>query len=578
MGSIFGIFDGEKVNLLNQQPFSDREGKISVVCDGEIYNSEELHFDLEKLGHRFKLETNSELIAHAYRAWAEECPKGFNGAFSFCLYDREKEILFLVRDQVGRMPLYYSTYNGKFAFASEVKSIIEIPRFPREVDLRALNYYMAYRYIPEELSIFKHVKKLPAGCVIRFNLKSGKIEKWRYWGPPKSEPKTAKEDELLEELESVIQDALSMRMKSDPSPGAFLSGGLDSSLIVALMSGVSFNPVKTFSVGYNEEKYNEIPFSRVVSDYFGTEHREFIIEPDFDAFIEAASFFDEPLADPSIVPTYFAVKLAKEHVGAVMSGDGADGLFLGFKTHYLSVKQGEIKSFMISPIKWILGMAGGILPEELDWRIFLENINSEEFFLKRNMVFSANLRKRLFKDWVLEEIKDKFFEPEGYGASIMDSYKGTLSGKMGFFTFKSDPDDILFKMDKISSNFGLRVRTPFLDTRLIEFALGKVPGDMKIRRGVKKYILKRFAKKLLPPELPIERKQGFNPPFSSWLRKEWWASARDILTSGSEDFIQRDYVDKLLKSHKSSVFDHGRKIFCLLVFKIWENRYLNGGS
>ena len=193
-------------------------------------------------------------------------------------------------------------------------------------------------------------------------------------------------------------------MRGDSHPGAFLSGGLDSSLIVAKMSRLSSNTLKTFSVGYNDEKYNEIPFSRIVSRYFGTDHEEFIIEPDFDVFLESASFFDEPLGDPSIIPTYYAMRLGKKHIDTVISGDGADGLFLGFRTHYLSSRYGEIKKYMIPPLEWLTGAVAGILPQEVKWRIFFENKTPEDLFLTRGIVFNAHLRKRLFKNWVLDEL------------------------------------------------------------------------------------------------------------------------------------------------------------------------------
>lgn len=574
MGKFFSIVGGE--NLVIQDIFSDEGDKLWVSYEGEIYNSDEIRSSSESFGYRFNSGAYSELIAKAYKTWGEDFAKKLNGAFSICIIDKEKEILYLIRDQVGRKPLYFSDVNGRFAFSSDVKSLLKIPRFPKEIDLRALNFYLTYRYIPHELSIFKHIIKVPPGCAIRFNLKSRSLETWRYWEPPTVEREMASESELLEELESIIEDAIRIRMRGDSHTGAFLSGGLDSSLIVAIMSRLSSNTLKTFSVGYNDEKYNEIPFSRIVSRYFGTDHEEFIIEPDFDAFLESASFFDEPLGDPSIIPTYYAMKLGKKYIDSVISGDGADGLFVGLRSHYLSIKYGEIKKFMIPPIKWISGAVAEILPEEAKWRVFLESLTPEEFFLKRRMVFSAPLRKRLFKDWVLEELKDTFYEPESQGVSIMDSYRGTLIGKMGFLTFKSEPDNILFKIDRISKNFSLEVRTPFLDTRLVESAFGKVPGNMKIRGGVTKYLLKRLAKKFLPAELPLERKRGFNPPLSKWLRKEWWNYTRDILMGGEEDFFQKGYIDGLLKRHKSLIFDEGRRIFCLLIFKIWEKEYLVG--
>lgn len=571
---IFGIFDGDRV-FINGQAVPCEE-KLRVAFDGEIYNSEELCLALGKLGCVFGSQSDSELIAQAYTVWGEECLKKINGSFSLCIYDKEREIILLVRDHAGKKPLYYSDYNGKFIFASRVGSIIGIPGFPKEVNLTALNFYFAYRYVPEELSIFKHIKKLPAACALHFGLKSKRLEITPYWNPPRIETRAADENELAEELEEIVKDALSIRIKGGSPVGAFLSGGLDSSFLVALMSGLSSEPIKTFSVGFREEKHDETPFSRTVSRHFGTDHEELIIEPEINSLIQAASLFDEPFANPSIIPNYFAAKIAKQHVDAVISGDGADGLFLGLRTHLLSVKHGRIKKFLVPPFNWISGAVAEMLPQEARYRIFFENTTPEEFFIKRGFVFDAPLRKKLFKDQVLKELEETFYEPENRAASAMNSCGGTFLEKMGFVTFKSDADDSFFKVERIGKNFSLEVRTPFLDVRMVEFAFGRVPDDMKIRKGVQKYLLKRVAKKFLPPSLPLERKKGFNPPFAEWLKNEWWDYTRDILMSGSEDFIRKDYVDKLLKSHKSSVFDHGRKIFCLLVFKIWEEKYLIG--
>ncbi|HLE25192.1 MAG TPA: asparagine synthase (glutamine-hydrolyzing) [Thermodesulfobacteriota bacterium] len=545
MGKFFGIIDGE--NLVIQDIFSDEGDKLWVSYEGEIYNSDEIRLSSESFGYRFNPGAYSELIAKAYKTWGEDFAKRLNGAFSICIIDKEKEILYLIRDQVGRKPVYFSDANGRFAFSSDVKSLLEIPSFPREIDLRALNFYLTYRYIPQELSIFNHIRRLPAGCALRLNLRSREIKKWSYWEPPTVEERLANEDELLKELEKIIEDAIRIRMRGNSHTGAFLSGGLDSSLIVAMMSRLSSNTLKTFSVGYNDEKYNEIPFSRIVSRYFATDHEEFIIEPDFDAFLESCSFFDEPLGDPSIIPTYYAMKLGKKYVDSVISGDGADGLFLGFRTHYLSSRYEEIKRYMIPPFEWLSGAVAGILPQEVKWRIFFENKTPEDLFLTRGIVFNAHLRKRLFKNWVLDELfREHFSEPEIYGTSTMNSYSGTLSGKMAFLTFKSDPDDILFKIDKISRNLSLNVRTPFLDTRLVEFALGKVPGNMKIRGDKTKYILKRLGAKFLPKELPLDRKRGFNPPLFKSLRKEWSHKARDILMEGEDNFLIRVILKNLL--------------------------------
>lgn len=574
MNGIFGFFDGEEVHLLNKQPISSdkKEEKLLVMYDGEIYNSKELSLTLESLGYKLKSGTDSELIANAYRAWGEGCPKKFDGAFSFCIYDKDKEILLLARDQAGKKFLYYSNYNGKFLFSSQVKSIIETHQFPREIDLKALNFFFALRCVPEDLCIFKYIKKLPSGCTIRFNLKSGEIRIQRYWDPPISEPKAGNENELLDELENLLEDATRIRMRGDAPIGAFLSGGLDSSLVVALMSKLSSQKIKTFSVGFHSNKYNELPYSRIVAEYFGTDHKEIIVESNFDSFLESASIFDEPLGDPSIFPTYCGAKLAGENVNVVLSGDGADSLFLGTKTHSLTKKYGEIKRFFIPPIGWVSGRVAKLVPEEAKWRIFIENLTPEEFFTRRELLFGNSLRRKLFQRWVLEELKENFDEPD----YEIEYEAGTLTERMMFAEFHSHRNNTIFKVETISKKFSLNVRAPFVDTKVVEFAFSKVPGDLKIKGNVTKYLLKQLARKFLPSEFPFNRKRGLNPPFSEWLRDEWRDHVWDILTSGEENYLDRRFVKKLIERHKRPVFDQGRKLFALLVFKIWERKYLKG--
>lgn len=574
MNGIFGFFDGEEVHLVNKQPISSdkKEEKLLVMYEGEIYNSKELSLTLESLGYKLKFGTDSELIVNAYRAWGEESPKKFNGAFSFCIYDKEREILFLARDQVGKKFLYYSNYNGKFLFSSEVKSIIETHQFPREIDLRALNFFFALRCIPREFCIFKHIRKLPSGCTILFDLKSRETRTQRYWDPSISEPKAGNENELLEELENLLEDATRIRMKGDAPMGVFLSGGLDSSLVVALMSKLSSQKIKTFSVGFHLNKYNELPYSRIVAEHFGTDHNEVIVESDFDSFLESASIFDEPLGDPSIFPTYYGGKLAGESVNAILSGDGADSLFLGTRTHYLTKRYGEIKKFFVPPISWISGRVAKLVPEEAKWRVFMEDLTPEEFFARRELLFGNSMRRLLLQEWVLEELKDRFDEPD----LEIERKTGTLTERMMFGEFHSHRNNTIFKVETISRHFSQNVRAPFVDTRVFEFASTKVPGNLKIKGNVTKYLLKQLGRKFLPPEFPFNRKRGLNPPFSEWIRNEWRDHVWDILTSGEENYLDRRFVKKLIERHKRPVFDQGRKLFALLVFKIWERKYLKG--
>ncbi|MGQ0792887.1 MAG: asparagine synthetase B family protein [Deltaproteobacteria bacterium] len=575
MTGIYGSVRRGEVSISGAQSYAPEEN-ISVACDGEIYNAAELRGVLKSQGRGFNLESEARLIAQVYSAWGEAGLARINGGISYALYDGKSRSLLLARDKVGKIPLYYSDYGGALSFSTEVKSIALSPGFPRELDLRALNFYLAYRYIPGDLCIFKYIKKLPAGYLLRLDVTSAAVEIKQRWEAPMSESPSASEDDLLAELERVLLTSLEERLGGE-RVGAFLSGGLDSSLLVAMATKILGAGVKTFSIGYRGGKFDETPFARSVSKYLRTDHREFIAEPDIDALIKSASCFDEPHADPSIIPTYFGARLAKERVDAVISGDGADGLFLGLRTHYLSAKY-ERRRRILSPISGILRQVSGIVPEGVKLKMFLENLSPEEFYMKRRLIYGAGLRKNLLRKSALDEIGEGFYDPEALGFSILDSYRGSFRGKIGYATFMSEPDNVLFKMEKISKSLELAVRFPFLDTRLIELALGKTPGDMKIQGGVQKYLLKKLARKYLPPDFAYERKRGFNPPLSKWISGKWRGFTRDLLLGEDNDYFDRGFIEKILRRHGGLFYDEGRRIFTLLVFRLWERKYLKGGA
>jgi asparagine synthase (glutamine-hydrolysing) len=574
MSKIFGIYDGERVILNNQELVAGEGDFLSVTFEGEIYNRRELVVTLEKKGHKFQSATDSEIVGCAYREWGEECVKKFNGAFSFCIYDKEKEVLVIARDAVGEKFLYYTDYNGKFIFSSRVDSIIETPQFHKEIDLTALNYFIASRNIPDELCIFNNVKKLLPGGMLKFDLKSGVFETRRYWEPPTFEPEKGNEDELLEKLEEMLIDSLKLRMNGKNSLGAFLSGGVDSSLIVALMSRFSSGPVKTFSVGFNEDDYSELPHARLIANYYGTDHKEVVVGPNFDDFLESVLLFDEPIGDPSILPTYYGCKIAGECVDAVMTGDGADSLFTGMRTHSQVIRNMKINKLIVPPFDSLLRKVVELIPEEAKWRIFLENLSPIDFYSKRETVFGTPLRKRLFQDWVLDELDDQLPLPDKHILPNTDS----LTSLMTYLELNCCANDSLPKIEKICRNFSIGARAPFLDTKLIEFAFTEVPGNMKIRGGVTKYLLKKLAAKFLPPGFPLNRKRGLNPPLAKWIRDEWDERVRDILLGGDEKFFKRSYIEKLLRLHSSHLLNQDRRLFSLLVFKIWERRYLSSGG
>ncbi len=552
--------------------FANPGATVLAGCEGEIHNSLEIRNEIGEQG-SVSEENPNELVAAAYGKWGSECFRRLNGAFACYVFDKAKRELILARDQIGWVPLYFSELEDRFMFSSDLSEIVKSEGFPREIDPVSLNYYLALRYIPADRTIFKNVRRVLPGNFISYNTDSGGLRETRYWESPLEECTLGEEGKLLSELDELFEEAVRLRLEGSDVPGAFLSGGLDSSLIVAVMSQLSSRPVKTFIVGYSDKDYDETRYSRIVSRHFGTDHHELFVEPDKDHFIGCVSKFHEPLADPSIIPTSRALALAGANVNSVLSGDGADGLFLGFRTHRFSLKHLAIDGASPRPLKYLRGKVAGFFPEEHGLRVFLEDIPSKQFFLRRNNVFNDVMRTRLFRPWVIEELGEGFYEPEQYAASVFESYGGTFGGKMGFSTYRSDPDDILYKIHSLSRDLGLRVRTPFLDTNLVEFALGKVPANLKLNGNTAKYLLKRLAEKYLPPELPLERKRGFNPPLSRWLKNEWKEFAAEILLDGDDEFFDRRYIERLIRLNENPRSDQTRRLFALMVFKVWKTKY-----
>lgn len=563
---------GGKQDLTEIPGFEKPGVSVLAGCDGEIHNSREIRNGIGEPG-SLSEENSNELVAAAYEKWGSKCFRRLNGAFVCYVIDKAKRELILARDQIGRVPLYFSKIGDQFIFSSDLGEIVGSEGFSREIDPISLNYYLALRYIPADRTIFKNVRRVLPGTFVSYHIDSGDLRETRYWEPPLEERETGDEEELFSELDELFEEAVRLRLEGGDVPGAFLSGGLDSSLIVALMSRLSSRPVKTFIVGYSDKNYDETRYSRIVSRYFETDHHELFVEPDADSFIDCVSRFQEPLADPSIIPTSRALALAGANVKSVLSGDGADGLFLGFRTHRFSLKHLAIDGVFPRSLKYLRGKVAGFFPEEHGLRVFLEDIPSKQFFLRRNTVFNDVMRRRLFKPQAAEELGENFYEPERYAASVFESYDGTFGGKMGFFTYKSDPDDILYKIHSLSRDLGLGVRTPFLDTNIVEFALGKVPANLKLRGNVTKYLLKRLGEKYLPPELPLERKRGFNPPLSRWLKNEWKDFAAEILLDGDDEFFDRQYIERLIRLNEKPRSDQTRRLFALMVFKIWKTKY-----
>ncbi|MDZ7260648.1 MAG: asparagine synthase (glutamine-hydrolyzing) [candidate division KSB1 bacterium] len=569
--------------VTGKQPISNEDGSVWIVFNGEIYNFPQLRAELQSKGHQFVTKTDTETIVHAYEEYGEECPTRLNGMFAFAIWDNRSKRLFIARDRLGIKPLYYYFDGHRFVFGSELKSILQMPDIPRRVDPRALDNFLTFEYIPAPLSIFKDVKKLSPGHSL--TLKDGQISLRRYWELICQE-NGADIEVICENLRELLTDAVKIRLISDVPLGAFLSGGLDSSSVVALMSRVMDRPVKTFSIGFDDVTYNELHYARIIAKHFKTEHHEFIIKPDAVELTEKLiGYLDEPFGDFSIFPTYLVSKMARDYVTVVLSGDGGDELFAGYDTYIADrlasryqklpgfVRKGIVapvlnsipptskkKGFINKAKRFVEGMA---LPEDLchtRWMIFLSS-------RERDQLYAEDLKQALRKEDPYAFIRH-FFATAGFDDPLNRQMYVDIKTYL--------VDDILVKVDRMSMATSLEARVPFLDYRFVEFA-ANIPSRLKLQGKQTKYILKRAMSQILPREILTRGKEGFSIPIKNWLKNELKPMMMDILSPSKiaeQGFFNLDYVEKLKDEHLRGVENHSHRLWALMMFGYWYEKYM----
>ncbi len=567
-----------------RQPITNEDKSIWIVFNGEIYNFPELRAELEAKGHQFRTKTDTETIVHAYEEWGTLCASKLNGMFAFAIWDNRRKQLFLARDRIGIKPLYYYADDKRIVFGSELKSLLQLPEVPREVDEKALDLFLTYEYVPAPYSILKGVKKLPQGHILV--AKDGKIETQQYW-EVKYQECDKSQHELEEEFIELMRDAVKIRMIADVPLGAFLSGGIDSSTIVALMSQVASRKVKTFSIGFENQSYNELEYAREIATHFGTEHQEFIIQPDIlDLTDKLIHHLDEPLGDFSIFPTYLVSKMARRHVTVALSGDGGDELFGGYDTYVanqLDVKYRRkipqfVREKMVAPMVGLLPPTGkkkGLVNKS---KRFVEGSN-----------LPPDLQHTRWMTFVAEHEKQALYSPEMLqarnGCTAFDFMRGyfqkatskdPLNRQLYVDTKTYLCDNILVKVDRMSMATSLEARVPFLDHRVVEFA-ARVPGSMKMANGRTKILVKDALAKLLPQMITKRGKEGFSIPIKNWLKSELKPLMMETLAPEkirADGFFQADMIERLIKEHLQNKENHSHRLWALMVFQIWKQTYL----
>lgn len=566
------------------QPMSNEDKTIWIAYNGEIYNFQDLRKELEAKGHIFRSQSDTEVIIHLYEDTGVDCVKQLRGMFAFAIWDENRQRLFLARDRIGKKPLNYIVKNGSLIFASEIKSILQDPRITREVDTEALDLYLTYGYIPAPQTIFSGIKKLPPAHFLIWEKGEIKIEK--YWELSYKNKIKMSEVECRDRVEELLTDSVKARLISDVPLGAFLSGGIDSSVVVAIMSRLSSRPVKTFSIGFQEESFNELKYARIVAKLFNTEHREYMVKADaLEVLPKLAWYFNEPFADSSAIPAYYLSKITRQEVTVALNGDGGDESFAGYE-RYLANKLSNVYNLVPKLIRKKIGSLFKSMPESTKKKGLARNIKrfsaANEFSREKRYaywmsIFDNELKSRLYS----QRLKDETAGSDSW-EYLIDAYSRSSATNFIDSTLFVDtitylPGDLLVKADIASMANSLEARSPFLDHKLMEFA-ASIPASMKLRGMTTKYILKKAFSNVLPKEILSRSKQGFGVPVGSWFRNELKDYARATLLSRQS--IKRGYfnekvIENMLDEHVLGKIDHGHRIWSLINLELWHNTFID---
>ncbi|HEX7153269.1 MAG TPA: asparagine synthase (glutamine-hydrolyzing) [Thermoanaerobaculia bacterium] len=552
------------------QPMRDADGEICVTYNGEIYNFVELREELRARGHEFRSSSDTEVLIAAYREWGRECLRRLQGMFAFALFDARDGTLLLARDRAGEKPLFWWHTPGKLAFASELKAIAVDSSFPRTISIEGLDAYLAYGYTMGTQSIFEGVHKLAPAHALLYDTRRDTIETWPYWELPAPAHSGASDEELLAELERLLSDAVRRQLLAADVPvGILLSGGIDSSLITALASRALSKPVKTFTVTFpGHARFDEGPRARMVARHFGTEHTDLVAESaSLDVLPLLARQFDDPIADHAMIPTYLVSAMIREHAKVALTGDGGDELFGGYPHYVMLAQQDRVARLLPRFVRRrIAHAADRFLPVGFRGRNHLTALGGDDGhgIAHVNLYFDSASRRRL----VPALASRSGASPEQLRLRAANG--GSLLRRAQQADFRTTlPDGYLVKVDRASMLRSLETRAPFLDQRLIEFAFGRVPDRLKVRGSETKVLPRRLAKKLLPPELDMRRKQGFTMPLGAWFANGWGAMVEEVL---SQSLFDRAFVNELLEGQRRGRNNTGR-LFALMIFELWRREY-----
>ena len=561
------------------QPMFSVDGRYVIVFNGEIYNFLELRAELEKAGTVFRSRTDTEVILALYAAKGRACLDDLNGMFAFALWDKLEKKVFLARDRIGKKPLYYYHAGGdRLAFASEIKALLELPGVPRDLEPTAVVDFLKYLYVPAPKSIFRNIYKLPAGHWME--LQVGQEPKiGQYWDVDFSRKRTGSVEDAAEELLELLRDATRCRMIADVPLGAFLSGGIDSSAVVALMAGVSAKQVKTCSIGFLDRAHDETPYAREVAGLFKTDHREYQVRENLpETVVRQARFFDEPFADSSSVPTYHVSRLARQDVTVALAGDGGDESFGGYEKYTIDRRENQVRQLVPRPMLQLLqGVAKGqpgIVARKVRTLTGGALADPAIAFYRTNSFVEDEQLHGLLGEGFARKVAG--YDPSQHTVDAWEKVRGADHVTCMLYTDLKTylPDDILVKVDRMSMAHALEVRAPILDYRVIEFA-ASLPSSLKIHGTTKKYLLKQAFQKVLPASIIHRRKHGFTVPLGDWFRQDLRPLAEEhLLGQEMGEFFSPGYLKLLWQAHQEKKADHGTLLWSLLSFSLWQREYL----
>ncbi len=565
-----------------QQPIYNEDNTIVVVFNGEIYNFKELRERLRSKGHQFFTQTDTEVIIHGYEQWGTACVKRFRGMFAFALWDANKKELFLARDRLGIKPLYYYYDGKKILFASEIKALLQNKQIRKTINLKALSDYISLGYVPNPKSILENIYKLSPGH--HLVCRSDAITIKQYWDLEFTDTTRIGEEAYCEQLINKLEESVRLRLLSDVPLGSFLSGGIDSSLVVGLMAKLLEKPVVTNSVGFSVQEFNELPAARTISNYFKTDHNEFTVTPDILDVIDTLAWqYDEPFADASSIPTYYVSQMTRQNVTVALSGDGGDENFAGYRRYYFDRLENRLRGVIPEAVrKLMIGSLARVYPKA-DWlpqvfraKTLLTNLSVDPvfgYFNSMSMILPS-MKSRLFSNELKKALKGYdsicVFKTHYDACNCQDPLS-----KIQYIDFKTYlPEDILTKVDRASMANALEVRVPLLDHEFVEFA-ATIPSDLKLKQRQSKYIFKQAAGKILPASIISRKKMGFSIPIGQWMKTELKPLVQELLINNlrSKDYFNKPYIESLWTSHLKGIKDNTQSLWTLLCFELWRKKY-----